>query len=510
MSGIPIFPADLDATMPSPSARSAKGRVAVVDIGSNSVRLVVYESLSRNAPTVHNEKTICSIGRDMVSTGLLNKEGCELAFEALRRFRILAEKLGVTVHEAVATAAARDAANGPDFVRRAEAAWGAPVRVLSGKEEAHFAAQGVIAAIPDADGLAADLGGGSLDMAMVKSGRTGEPCSLPFGPLRLIDLAKGDTDKARHLVDGELAKLPQLKTLDGRTLYAVGGIWRSLARVDMLRERYPLHMLQHYAIPFGRALEVCNVLAKQSRKSLELMSVVSKRRMELLPYGAVVLHRLLATAKFKEIVVCANGLREGLLYDKLSEEERAKDPLIDFAGAENARLSRAPAHALEMFHWSSPLFGDENAESRRLRQAASLLSDIGWRRHPDHRARGSYEEVLYMPFAGADHRAREFIATSVFHRYSGDEEIPDDLVVPGLLGKQDGERALRIGMAARVAFGLSASAPGELPNYRLRLTPTRVLLEVPKRRSAIADDTVSRRLASLASAMDRRAEILVG
>jgi len=303
---------------------------------------------------------------------------------------------------------------------------------------------------------------------------------------------------------------PQLKALDNRTLYAVGGIWRSLARVDMLREHYPLHVLQHYVIPFDRALELCNVLAKQSRKSLELMSAVSKRRTELLPYGAVVLHRLLMTAKFREVVVCANGLREGLLYDKLSEEERAKDPLIDFAGAENARLSRSPAHALELFHWSSPLFGDENTELRRLRQAASLLSDIGWRRHPDYRARGTYDEVLYMPFGGADHRAREFIATSVYHRYSGDEDIRDDLDVPGLLGKRDSERALRIGMAARVAFDLSASASGELANYRLRLTPAKVILEVPKRRSAIADDTVGRRLASLASIMDRKAEILVG
>ncbi len=510
MSGIPILPADLDATMPVPSARNAMARIAVVDIGSNSVRLVVYESLSRSAPTVHNEKSICSIGRDMVSTGLLHKEGCELALESLRRFRVLAEKLGVAVREAVATAAARDAANGPEFVRRAEAAWGAPVRVLSGKEEARFAGQGVIAAIPDADGLAADLGGGSLDMTTVKNGRTGDACSLPFGPLRLIDLAKGDTDKARNLVDGELAKLPQLRTLDNRTLYAVGGIWRSLARVDMLREHYPLHMLQHYVVPADRALDLCNVLAKQSRKSLELMSIVSKRRMEFLPYGAVVLHRLLTAAKFKEIVVCANGLREGLLYDRLPDAERAKDPLIDFAAAENARLSRAPAHALEMFHWASPLFADENAESRRLRLAASLLSDIGWRRHPDYRARGTYEEVLYMPFAGADHRAREFIATSVFHRYSGDQDIPDGLVVPGWLNKNDGERALRIGMAARVAFDLSASAPGELPNYRLRLTPTKVILEVPKRRSVIADDTVSRRLASLASTMDRKAEFLVG
>ncbi|MDE1937976.1 MAG: Ppx/GppA family phosphatase [Alphaproteobacteria bacterium] len=510
MNGLPLLPAEPDAEIQPGRARDMKGRVAVVDIGSNSVRLVVYESLSRTTSTVHNEKTICSIGRDIVNTGLLNKEGCELALESLRRFRVLADKLDVTIREAVATAAARDAANGKEFVHRAEAAWGSPVRVLAGEEEARLAAAGVLAAVPDADGLVADLGGGSLDMALVKGDRVSEPCTLPFGPLRLIDLAKGDTDKARTLIDSELAKLPQLNALGNRTLYAVGGIWRSLARVDMMRESYPLHMLQYYTIPFGRALDLCNVLAKQSRKSLELMSVVSKRRMELLPYGAVVLHRLLMNAKFKEVVISANGLREGLLYDKLSDEERAKDPLIDFASIENVRLSRAPSHAHEMFRLSSPLFGDENAEHRRLRYAACLLSDIGWRRHPDYRARGSYEEVLYMPFGGADHRAREFIATSVYHRYSGDADVSDHLDIPGLLNKQDSERARRVGLAARLAFDLSASAPGELQNYRLRLTPSKVILEVPKRRSVIADETVSKRLATLAFAIDRRAEILVG
>ena len=510
MSDTPIFPAELGADAPARALRSIKGRVAVVDIGSNSVRLVVYESLSRTTATVHNEKTICSIGRDIETTGLLHKEGCELALESLRRFKLLADGIGISVREAVATAAARDATNGPEFVRRAEAAWGAPVRVLTGKEEARLAAEGVIAAIPDADGLAADLGGGSLDMSIVKGGQTGEASSLPFGPLRLLGLTKGDTDKARQLIDAELAILPQFKALDHRTLYAVGGIWRSFARVDMLREQYPLQMLQHYTIPYARALELCTVLAKQGRKSLELMQGVSKRRMELLPYGAVVLQRLLLAAKFKDVVVSANGLREGLLYEKLSAEERAKDPLIDFASIENARLSRSPAHALEMFHWSSPLFSDENAEYRRLRMVACLLSDLGWRRHPDYRARGTYNEVLNLPFAGADHRAREFIAAAVYHRYSGDEDMPVDMVTLGLLDKQDERRAFRIGMAARLGFDLSAAAPGELSHYRLRLTPSKVVLEVPKRRGVIADETVKKRVGALASALDRKGEILVG
>ena len=509
MTSSPAFPARVgDAA--TRNAQPAAGRgIAIVDIGSNSVRLVVFEGLSRTAHTVHNEKTICSIGRDMAVTGALHRDGVETAIETLRRFRILTDRLGVAEREAVATAAARDAGNGAEFVRRAESAWGAPVRVLSGPEEARLAGEGVLAAIPDADGLVADLGGGSLDMVTVKGGRTGETASLPFGPLRLIEPGRSDLDRLRQTIDAEFARLPLLRGLEGRTLYVVGGVWRSLARVDMLEERYRLHMLQHYAIPCGRALDLCGVLAKQGRKSLELMTAVSRRRIELLPRGAMVLQRLLLQVRFKEVVVSANGVREGLLHEKLPPEERAKDPLIDFAAAENARHARAPEHAFEMFHWAMPLFADENADQRRLRLAASLFSDLGWRRHPDHRVRGTYLDVLYMPFGGADHRARAFIAAAVHFRYSGDDEIPSDLRLPGLVDKQDERRALRIGLAARLAFDLTGSAAGELPKYRLRLTPSKLQLEVPARRNAIADDTVGRRLATLSTALDRRPEILI-
>lgn len=509
MSDSSYLPIDLGDDTPARAKDAATGRIAIVDIGSNSVRLVVFDALSRSAHTVHNEKTICSIGRELGSTGLLYREGVELALESLRRYRHLSDQLGATLREAVATAAARDARNGPEFVRRAEGAWGGTVRVLSGPEEARLAGEGVLASIPDADGLVADLGGGSLDMVTVRGGRTAEAYSLPFGPLRLAGLSKGDLDRTRRLVDNELERWQPLAGLDGKTLYLVGGIWRSVARVDMLREEYPLHMLQHYTIPSARALDLCAVLAKQGKKSLELLEVVSKRRMELLPYGAIVLQRLLSAVRFKEVIISANGVREGIVFAKLSPEERLKDPLIDFAGIENARAAREPAHALEMFAWAGPLFADENAYYRRLRLAASLLSDLGWRRHPDYRSRGTYEDVLNMPYDGTDHRSRAFIAAAVFHRYAGDQEMPPELQRKGLLDGKEQRRALRIGLAARLAFDLSASAAGELGHYRLRLTPSKVILEVPKRRSAIADDTVGRRMGALGAAFDRNAEIQV-
>jgi exopolyphosphatase/guanosine-5'-triphosphate,3'-diphosphate pyrophosphatase len=485
----------------------ARGPVAIVDIGSNSVRLVVYESPTRVAATLQNEKSICAIGRDMVTTGRLHAEGCAAALEALARFRLVADGLNVELRDAVATAAARDASNGAEFIARAEKAWGGQIRILAGEDEARIAAEGVVAGIPDADGLAADLGGGSLDMVSVKAGRTSNALTLPFGPLRLMDQSKGDPDKARDIVDKGLKNVPGLSA---SALYAVGGVWRSFARVDMEEQGYPLHVLQHYTIPRSRALRLCKLLAGLSKDSVRKIKVVSKRRAESLPYGAVVLERLLEAGAIKDVVISAYGLREGLLYAGLSADERAKDPLVEFARAANARAARVPAHADEMIRWTAPLFDGESAEDARIRAASAYFSDVNWRRHPDDRAQGAFSQVLTAPFAGASHRARALIAASVFHRYSGDEDVPNTIAMTALLDKDDEKRALLLGLAWRFAFSLSASAGGELGHYRLRMTPAKVILEVPTRRDSIAGEPVQKRLGALADALGRKGEILVG
>ncbi len=507
MSSTPTYTASPVSTVP---LRARNRPLAVVDIGSNSVRLVVYETASRMPAVAHNEKSICAIGRNMVTSGRLNDDGIALALEALKRFRLLTNALGVEAREAVATAAARDAANGREFVRRAEAAWGSPIRVLSGEEEARLAAEGVLAGIPDADGLVGDLGGGSLDMVTVKGGKTGAAVTLPYGPLRLMDATGGDLDKTRSLVDKGLHALDDLGRLDGRSLYGVGGIWRSFARVDMEEIGYPLHVLQHYAIPRDRALRLCKVISRLSMKSLERMKVVSRRRAESLPYGAIVLERLLLATDMKDIVISAYGLREGLVFAQLAEDERAKDPLIEFSSGANQRQARAPEHAAEMFAWMEGVFAPEKPMERRIREAFCLFSDIAWRRHPDDRSLGGFNQVLTAPFAGTDHRARAMIATAVFHRYSGDEDFPREYGAAGLLSEDDEAHAIRLGLAARLAFALSASAVGELPHYKLRMTPTRVLLEVPSRRETVAGEPVQKRLGALAAAFDRKGEILIG
>ncbi|MBI1329866.1 MAG: hypothetical protein GC166_08175 [Alphaproteobacteria bacterium] len=490
------------------SGAASRKPVAIVDIGSNSVRLVIYETFSRTPAVVHNEKSICAIGRNMVSSGQLNTDGIRMALDALSRFRLLADAHGCEAREAVATAAARDAANGADFVRQAEKAWGGPIRILPGVEEAQLAAEGVIAGIPDADGLVADLGGGSLDMVGVKSGQTGTAMTLPFGPLRLMDQARGDAERARAMVQKELSGLGAMGALNGRSLYAVGGVWRSFARIDMEETKYPLHVLQQYEIPRARAIKLARVVARMGKKQLERMKIVSRRRAEALPYGAIVLEELLLATGIKDVVVSAYGLREGLLHAQLPPAEKAKDPLIQFAAAANQRMSRAPRHAEELRRWLAPLVDGADPFLARLLHAVSLFSDIGWRRHPDDRARGAFNQTLTAPFAGANHRMRALIATAIFHRYSGDEDFPPEIAAAQNLLDPDDDRLARVlGLGCRLAFALSASATGELRNYDLGTASGQLVLKVAPQRARISGDPVPKRLNALAAALGLEAKI---
>jgi exopolyphosphatase / guanosine-5'-triphosphate,3'-diphosphate pyrophosphatase len=483
--------------------------VAVIDIGSNSVRLVIFDGPWRHATALHNEKALCAIGRNMVSTGKLDEAGTEFAIKTLERFRELCEIHDVRDAGAVATAAARDASNGKDFIRRAEKALGQPIRVLSGEEEARIAAEGTIAGIPGADGLVADLGGGSLDMVTVKDGKTGAAWTFPFGPLRLMDIAEGNLNKARNSVEKGLDQLDIGKLLKGRALYAVGGIWRALAHLDIEHESYPLHVLHQYTIPGGRAIKLCRVISGLSRKSLEKMRAVPKRRAEALPYGALVMEEMIRALGLKEVVISAYGLREGVLNKMISSVEAAKDPLIEFARDTGARDGRAPESGPDLFQWMSPLFPKEDAADRRIREAACLFADIGWRRHPDDRAMGPFTQVLRGAYGGASHQERAIMATAVYFRYTGDDDFPEDTGIGGLLGAEGGVLALRIGLAARLAFGITGVIEDDLREIKLHLAKDTLTLEIPAARKALLGEIVHKRLDDLAEAFGRKGIAIV-
>jgi len=286
----------------------------------------------------------------------------------------------------------------------------------------------------------------------------------------------------------------------------VGGIWRALAHVDMDEQDYPLRVLHHYVMPAGRAVKICRVVARLSRKSLEKMKAVPKRRAEALPYGAAVMEAMIETLGLKEVVDSAYGVREGVLQRKLKPEEAAKDPLIAFADDINARESRTIGHAGELFEWMQPLFPKEAQAESRIREAICLFSDIGWRRHPDDRAMGAFAQGLRGNYGGADHHERALMASAIYHRYVGDEDFPKETGIAGLLGADGAVTAQQIGLAARLGLRISGALEGELSQTSLHMNRETIVLKVPDSKKALVGETVQKRLDELGDAFGRKAQ----
>jgi len=487
--------------------------VAVIDIGSNSVRLVAFAGLSRNPVAIFNEKVLAGLGRNIVSTGKLDADGVRRAFKALRRFRAVIERHDIEDIHAVATAAVREAENGAKFVAEAAKICGASVRVLAGEEEAKLTALGVLSGIPDAEGLVGDLGGGSLELLAVEGGRVTQAATAPLGALRLLDESKGKVAVARDIVAEVLAQIPWLRELKSNSFYAVGGAWRTLARIQMANASYGLQVLQHHVIPRDEAFDLAHLVSSLSRKSLLQISQVPSRRVESLPFAAVVLEHLLRLGKLKTMVVSAYGLREGILFDLLPESVKRQDPLIEGCREMAHRMCRVPGLGAELFDWMSPLFlqagAPESEDDRRLREAACWLSGIAWRANPDHRGQIGFREAVYAPLGGISHRQRFFLGLTVMRRYdlAASPEIAGR--VPSLSEDED-RRASTIGLALRLGVSACGAAAGILRECPISLTDREIVLRFSPRRAALAGEVVQKRLSTLAAHLGRAPLLIAG
>jgi exopolyphosphatase/guanosine-5'-triphosphate,3'-diphosphate pyrophosphatase len=481
--------------------------VAVIDIGSNSVRLVVFTGAARSPVPMFNEKMLCGLGRNLGETGRLDEAGVELALTALKRFTGLVREMKVEAVQAVATAAVRDAGNGPAFVERAERECGMQIRVLTGQEEALLSAQGVISGIPDADGLMGDLGGGSLELVHLVAGAPGDGVTLPLGPLRMAGFK--DHDSLRDHIDGHFEKVKWLAKLRGRTLYLVGGSWRGLARIHMAQARYPLRIIHHYRIAAGDAEEIARLLSRQSKDSLIRIPGVSKRRLDVLPSAALVLRRLIKAVAPKEVVFSAHGLREGLCYAPLPARIKREDPLLAACAEIGQREGRFGASGRGLFTFTSPLFEKETPAWNRLRRAACDLSDIAWRMHPDHRGEYVVSRILNDPFAGIDHVERAALAHAVCVRYTGNPDGAEAGLVRSLMNADLAASTTVLGLSLRLAQTLSAGTAAVIEQVRLRLLPGSLVLEVQESAAALMGDVIERRLAALAAVLNCKGEIKV-
>ncbi len=483
-------------------AASSVARSAVVDIGSNSVRMVAFDRHDRSLAPVFNEKAMSGLGRNLLATSRLDPAGWASALAILARFRMVAASMGVDRIRAVATAAVRDAFDGEEFVRVAEAALGAPVEVLAGSEEARLSGVGVLCGIPGAEGMIGDLGGGSLELAAVGGGRVGETLSLPIGPLALGDTV-GARGEAKRLISA-LDAAPQ-GGARGQSLYVVGGAWRALAKHHFEKSKHPIWIIHEYDLAAEEAKRFAARVGATRKGDLGKLVGISGRRREFAPYSGRLLAHLIERLDPKRVVFSGYGLREGIAFEEMPADVRRRDPLIDHCRRLGRASARAPFDGDLMARWVGGAFEGDFADPRLVR-AAAWLSDMSGSDHPDYRGHHAAARTLHLASAGIDHRERAFLAVTAYARYHGfgmEEALGDALK---LLDDAQVNRAATVGLAFRLAHAIEpgdgvGGAPGLRDRFRLARRPGVLELHCDGVPPSALGETAERRFAALAKAL---------
>ncbi|GBQ16001.1 Ppx/GppA family phosphatase [Swaminathania salitolerans] len=482
-------------------------RAAIVDLGSNSVRLVVFEGVTRNPIPIFNEKATLRLGRGLEQTGRLNEEGLLLAQDVMSRFNTIARAMDAHPFEVLATAAVRDASNGREFVETLNACMpDVPIRILSGEEEADYAATGVLCGLPDADGVVADIGGGSLELIRVADGRHHAACTRPLGVIRLSDRAGGDLKRARELVEGDLDDVAWLPALKGKPLYLVGGAFRALARLQIARTHYPLNIVHLYTLGADEAREMVTWLIDTPRKTLEKIPGFPRKRLDDVPYAATVLRRLMRIVQPSQIVFSVDGVREGWYMRKVGLDVASQDPCRALADEAAARLGRSLDLPEDLIRWTAPLFPHETPSETDLRDMTCRMSDIGSFDHPEYRAAQTYLRVMRMHGVGFTHRARAFVALALAVRYEAD---PADALMETsrrLLLPDECERAVQLGFALRLAYTICGGTSALLKDTTLSIEDGILGLSQEGPGTFTTTGSVRRRLERLAQSLSLAAE----
>ncbi|MDF1791160.1 MAG: Ppx/GppA family phosphatase [Thalassobaculaceae bacterium] len=474
-----------------------------MDIGSNSIRLVVYDHEGLSPIPVFNEKALCGLGRGLDETGELAPDAMGSALTNLQRYAEIASAMRVGRLDVLATSAVRDASNGAAFVSEIERRTGYSVRIIGGDEEARLAALGVISGFPDADGVVGDLGGGSLELIDVSDQHLGAHTTMPVGPLRIGDVEPGERRRMASLIDGYLREAPWLSNLSGRTLYAVGGAWRSVAKAHMAATKYPIEVIHGYTIDRTMLSDFLSVLARSSKKAIRSTPGISRRRADTMATAALVLQRVLARGKPDRIVFSAFGLREGCVFDRLPEEERHKDPLLVAAVSIARETNRFAPPAETVFNWLQPLFGTFAKRDERLVRALCMLSDMAWAEHPSYRGEHAFLRVSRLPVAGLDHADRVFLGLGMLARYSGHVQIDAARKVDGLLDPERRALAVQVGLALRLGLTLSGGATALLRRTRIEARDDGFALSIAPDAVVLIGEVVERRVQALAGALER-------
>jgi exopolyphosphatase/guanosine-5'-triphosphate,3'-diphosphate pyrophosphatase len=483
-------------------------RVGVVDIGSNSVRLVVFDGAARSPAYFYNEKIMCELGAGMSATGRLNPEGRARALRAMCRFKLLAEGMGTGPLTAVATAAVREAEDGADFRAEVERETGIKIWVIDGREEARLSAQGVLLGWPGSYGLVCDIGGSSMELAEISGGTVGRRMTSALGPLKLRDI-KGGRKARKAVIKDTVAGMQAQMGEQKNRLFLVGGSWRAIAKIDMERRGYPLKVLHEYRMSAKSVRETAKYIEKSDAEELRARAGVSSNRMALVPYAADVLRAVVRAFKPRDIAISSYGIREGLLYEQMPQPLRDRDPLLEACSFMEQRDARIPGYGKVVYDFIAPLFRNASEDRKRIIKAACLLHDVSWRAHPDYRAEDCFDNATRANLGGLKHSERVFLGLALLHRYSNKREGTRFDNLGDLVSDRDQRDAEVLGKAMRLAAMLWLTQ--EAHSAALRWFPKKKRLEIAlsKATAPLFGEVAEARLQSLGTALDAEVAVII-
>ncbi|WP_425043936.1 Ppx/GppA family phosphatase [Primorskyibacter sp. S87] len=488
-----------------PGAR-ALSHVGVVDVGSNSVRMVVFDGAARSPAYFYNEKIMCALGAGLSETGRLNPQGRTRAISALNRFQHIARGLDLPPLRVVATAAVRDAEDGPEFCAEVLRETGLVIQVIDGREEARLSAQGVLLGWPGAYGLICDIGGSSMELAEIGQGQVGKRITSDLGPLKLRDIPGGRRGRKAQIKSVMEELRGQLGPQRDR-LFLVGGSWRAIARIDMVRRDYPLRVLHEYRMSIADIQKTARYIEQNDLEELRGQAGVSSARAALVPFAIDVLMRLIRVFKPKDIAVSSYGIREGLLYDQMPQRLRDRDPLIEACHFAEAKDARLPGFGTQLYDFLMPLFKSAPPSKTRLVRAACLLHDVSWRAHPDYRAEICFDNATRANLGGLKHSERVFLGVALQHRYRnkrvGDRFQP----LYNLLDEKDAKAAEILGKAMRFGAMLWMRTDGPLGELHWQPKKRRLKLTLPPEAEPLYGEVAQARLGALADSLEAEFEV---
>ncbi|MCH2037060.1 MAG: Ppx/GppA family phosphatase [Rickettsiales bacterium] len=491
------------------SSKYTDNNAAVIDIGSNSVRLVIYNGIGPASISVFNEKITCALADNIESTGVLSTDGVEMADKALARFKMIISMMEVRSLDVFATAAVRDAEDGGTFVEEMNEKHGFDIRVLSGEEEAYYSALGVVSSISDAKGVVGDLGGGSLELTNVTDKKISDKESIALGIVRLHSMGRNKV-YINNYIQKNLEGSSVIEKMKGSNFYAVGGGFRTLAKISMYRNAYPLRIVDNYKVSKQDFIDTLDDIEYLTKDQLASITSISSKRCELLPVTAMIAKNIIELGDPENIIFSTCGVREGMIFEQIADEDKKKPPLLESSVEMLRRVGRDPEYAHMLMNWMSPLFEDETEEQALWRHAACILSEYCCYEHTEYRAEIAFRRFVDASIIGASHRGRVFIASCLYYRYKTkhDPALLDQRQT--ILTAKEVQYARAIGYTMKLANDLTGGLLGIKDNVHLEVTNKKLILFFVPESEALVSDSIRKRMKLLGAILGKTPEIMVG